>query len=523
MQRYLMNFSTKDLPVQKTDCLVVGCGVAGLITAWYAAEKGQQVLLMVKDTLQDSNTNQAQGGIASVFGEDDTFALHVADTITAGAGLCDEEIVRMVVEEGHDAVENLMKLGAIFDRDKQGNIALGREGCHSRSRVLHAKGDATGAEVVRSLLAVVTAHPNIVIMEHHYLVDLLVQQGTCYGGLLWCEQNQELLTIRAGSVVMATGGTGRLFVHTTNPDGATGSGIGIAYRAGAVLMDMEFVQFHPTALAFSGEYNFLISEAVRGAGGILRNARGERFMPKYHELAELAPRDIVARAIFQEMKQDGADHIYLDAREIEQVRIKFPMITATCETYGINIQSELIPVAPAAHYMMGGIQVDRNGESNIHQLFACGEVACTGLHGANRLASNSLLEGLVFGRSIAELIARRHFSSNESIEWKCTSLQKKVYHCDVTVMQKVMSRHLGLIRDFSGLAFANEFFAGIHNDIDGTSASCQQDLEYRNMLLAAKLIAQTAAMRQESRGGHYRSDYSRPSAVWQQHILEKSR
>lgn len=523
MQRYLMNFSTKDLPVQKTDCLVVGSGVAGLITAWYAAEKGQKVLLMVKDTLHDSNTNQAQGGIASVFGEDDTFALHVADTIKAGAGLCDEEIVRLVVEEGHDAVENLMKLGAIFDRDKQGNIALGREGCHSRSRVLHAKGDATGAEVVRCLLAAVESHPNIVIMEHHYLVDLLVQQGTCYGGLLWCEQNKELLTVRAGSIVLATGGAGQLFVHTTNPDGATGSGISIAYRAGAVLMDMEFVQFHPTALAFSGGANFLISEAVRGAGGILRNARGERFMPKYHELAELAPRDIVARAIFQEMKQDGADHIYLDARAIDQLTTKFPMITATCETYGINIQSDLIPVAPAAHYMMGGIQVDRNGESSIQQLFVCGEAACTGLHGANRLASNSLLEGLVFGRRIAELIARRHVAIKESIDWKCTSLQNKAYRCAIVAMQKIMSRHLGLIRDFPGLTVANEFFAGIHNDLDGTNAFSQQELEYRNMLLTAKLIAQTAAMRQESRGGHYRSDYSRPSAAWQQHILEKSR
>jgi L-aspartate oxidase len=523
MQRYLMNFSTKDLPVQKTDCLVVGSGVAGLITAWYAAEKGQQVLLMVKDTLHDSNTNQAQGGIASVFGKDDTFALHVTDTITAGAGLCDEEIVRLVVEEGHDAVEKLMELGAIFDRDEQGKIALGREGCHSRSRVLHAKGDATGAEVVRCLLAVVESHPNIVIMEHHYLVDLLVQQGTCYGGLVWGEQNKELLLIRAGALVLATGGAGRLFVHTTNPDGATGSGISIAYRAGAVLMDMEFVQFHPTALAFTGGDNFLISEAVRGAGGILRNARGERFMPKYHELAELAPRDIVARAIFQEMKQDGADHIYLDARAIDQLTVKFPMITATCETYGINIQSDLIPVAPAAHYMMGGIQVDQNGESNIHQLFACGEVACTGLHGANRLASNSLLEGLVFGRRIAELIALRHVAIHESIEWQCTSLQKKSYRCAITAMQKVMSRHLGLIRDPSGLEFANEFFADIHNDLDGTSASSQQELEYRNMLLAAQRIAQTAAMRQESRGGHYRSDYSRPLAAWQQHILEKSR
>lgn len=527
MQRYLMNFDTLTLPERSTDCLVVGSGVAGLVTAWHAASAGLNVILMVKESLTDSNTNKAQGGIAAVFGKDDTPDLHIADTLVAGAGLCDEDIVRLAVEGGRAEAAHLMELGAVFDSNEAG-LCLGREGCHSRNRILHAKGDATGAEVVRALLAAIADVKNITIMEHAYLVDLLVEEGTCYGGLAFKEGDCQLEVIRAGAVVLATGGLGRLFMHTTNPEGAKGNGIAIAYRAGAAVMDMEFVQFHPTSLVLKGVPNFLISEAVRGAGGVLRNAKGERFMPRYHALADLAPRDIVARAIYNEMKLASADSVFLDVSTIGEDGIKahFPMITATCKKYGLDITKELIPVAPAAHYMMGGVQVNLDGESAVKQLFACGEVACTGLHGANRLASNSLLEGLAFGKRIAHVIGRRKKPANLALQWENSALAASVMDAptiaaQIADLEANMNHHLGLIRQQTGLETAQRILSEKLKEVRGQGAASVAALEYRNMLSVCRLITLAALMRTESRGGHYRSDYPESLPMWQQHIIQK--
>lgn len=526
MQRYLMNFDAKNLESHRTDCLVVGSGVAGLVTACRVAAAGINVILMVKDSLEDSNTNKAQGGIAAVFGNDDHFDLHVADTLVAGAGLCDEAIVRIVVEEGQQEVKQLIEVGAIFDRDQDGHLCLGREGCHSRNRVIHAKGDATGAEVVRSMLMAIQDFSNITVMENSYLVDLLTADGVCYGALALDKETGRQQIIHSAAVVLATGGLGRLFAHTTNPEGAKGNGLAIAYRAGAQLMDMEFVQFHPTSLVLAHAPNFLISEAVRGAGGVLRNAKGERFMPRYHELADLAPRDIVARAIFNEMKLAGTDSVFLDVSGIGAAAVAghFPMITATCKEYGLNIMEEMIPVAPAAHYMMGGIHVDADGESSIKNLFACGEVSCTGLHGANRLASNSLLEGLAFGRRIAASIVKRKLIVDDGLKWSNNTLAEPDDFdsaAETTLLQELMNDHLGLIRDRAGLENAQEILQQKQAHFAETAADSIGALDYRNMLTVCTAITMAANMRTESRGGHYRSDYPAPKVEWQQHILQK--
>lgn len=524
MQRYLMNFDTKQLPGRSADCLVVGSGVAGMVTAWHAADAGLNVLLLTKGDMEDSNTNKAQGGIAAVFGANDACALHVADTLVAGAGLCDEDIVKIVVEEGREEVKHLIALGAVFDRDLHGELCLGREGCHCRNRILHAKGDATGAEVVRSMMAAIRKAPNITVLEHTYLVDLLVEENTCHGAIVLSEENNQLEVIRVGAVVLATGGLGRLFKHTTNPEGSSGNGIAAAYRAGAGVMDMEFVQFHPTALVLDGAPNFLISEAVRGAGGVLRNAAGERFMLGYHELADLAPRDIVARAIYKEMKLAGKSSVFLDVSAIGEAEIKthFPMITATCLDYGLDITKEMIPVAPAAHYMMGGIQANLDGESTIHGLFACGEAACTGLHGANRLASNSLLEGLAFGKRIAKKIAEQKRWACDALEWSYKELdEERSLSSDAGSIRNLMNDCLGLIRDRTGIETAEKVLTDRLNAWGNQTARSVDDFNYINMLCTCRLIAMAANMRTESRGGHYRSDYPRQRDEWRQHIIQK--
>lgn len=519
MQRYMLNFKTPELPQAKCDCLIIGSGVAGLMTAIHAAEEGLDVIVAVKDTLEDSNSNKAQGGIAAAFGDDDAPKLHAADTFVAGAGLCQEDIVKMVVSDGPLAVKDLIAMGAVFDRKKDGSLSLGREGCHSRHRILHAKGDATGAEVIRSLLAAVKKHPNIKILEHTYIVDVLTRSGRSYGALA-IEQNKRVF-LRAGAVVLATGGAGRLFEHTTNPEGASGSGLAIAYRAGAELSDLEFVQFHPTALALKGCPNFLISEAVRGEGAFLRNEKGKRFMPKYHPLAELAPRDVVARAIFCEMGEKKDKQVYLDATKIDAVEKRFPMIAATCKQYGLNIEKQWIPIAPAAHYMMGGVRTDAQGKTNIKGLFACGEAACTGLHGANRLASNSLLEGLVFGKRVTTAIREQKDKQIEDFDCQYDCLVEKACSSDVPELQKKMSRYLGIVREQAGLEALCEYLRGQQAALEGTAALGRKAMEYRNMLIVAGLMTDAALKRKESRGAHYRRDFMEKEEVWQKHIIER--
>lgn len=523
MQRYLMNFNTRTMETRRTECLVIGSGVAGLTAAVQLARHGHHVLLAVRDTLADSNTAKAQGGIAAAFGADDNPELHLQDTLIAGAGLSDEAVSRLVVTEGPADIRWLAENGAEFDRQKDGSLMLGREGCHSRHRIVHSHGDATGAEVARALRAMAEREPNIQPLEGCYIVDLLTHENRCYGAIaLW---HGRKLALRATHTVLATGGLGRLFLHTTNPEGATGSGMSMAARAGAILADMEFVQFHPTALALKGCPNFLISEAVRGAGAHLLNLDGERFMPACHPLAELAPRDVVARCIFREMTRANATHIWLDARCIKDAAQKFPMIAATCKDYGIDIEQDLIPIAPAAHYMMGGIRTDHWGRTNITGLYACGEAACTGLQGANRLASNSLLEGLVFGRRTATIIGKTRLPQAEAgLSWREAALDETPLEFtakDTARSQQIMSRYLGITRTAAALDRAAQSLTEIAGLYEGCAAKTIADLDLRARLTCGLMIVKAAQRRQESRGAHYRSDYPDKNEALRQHFSDQ--
>jgi len=561
-----MNFDTRNLPTYEADAIVVGSGVAGLSAAWRLAEAGKRVLLAVRDTLADSNTDKAQGGIASSFGDDDNPELHLGDTLVAGAGLTDRDIARIVVTEGPKDVAKLAENGAEFDRTPDGKLALGREGCHCRSRIVHAHGDATGAEVARALNAIVAKEANVQPLEHCYVVDLLTKDGRCYGAVALLSGKKVVL--RAPATILATGGTGRLYSKTTNPEGATGSGMALAWRAGADVMDMEFVQFHPTALALDGCPNFLISEAVRGAGALLRNMKGERFMPGYHPMAELAPRDVVARCIFKEMQDAGVGHVWLDATVIDHAASIFPMIARTCKEYGVDIEKEYIPIAPAAHYMMGGVHTDEHGRTNIAGLYAAGETACTGLQGANRLASNSLLEGLVFGRRSADDIieneivtkgTERHNAVASLSEGGgprsgggCVRVYAQTnpaspsgvsipsaFHPDLywtseglrtTVLtdtdrltretQTLMTQYLGIRRYDGGIRKAIQELQRLSALRDGYAAETADELDLRGRLTVCELIAQAALRRRESRGAHYRMDYPEKSEHWRRHFLD---
>ncbi len=523
MQEYLMNFDTRELPSYDADALVIGSGVAGLQAAWYLARAGKHVLLAVRDTLLDSNTNKAQGGIAASFGADDNPELHLEDTLIAGAGLSDRDISAIVTEEGPKDVKVLWENGAEFDTNPDGTLMLGREGCHCRSRIVHAHGDATGAEVARSLNALVAKEKNVEPMEHCYVTDLLVRDGRCYGAVALHEDRK--VVIRANAVVLATGGTGRLYSKTTNPEGATGSGMAMAWRAGAAVMDMEFVQFHPTTLSIQGCPNFLISEAVRGAGGILLNLRGERFMPKYHPMKELAPRDVVARCIFKEMQEAGSPFIYLDATGIEDVTEKFPMIAETCRQYGVDIAKQPIPIAPAAHYMMGGVHTDEWGRTNIQGLYACGETAATGLQGANRLASNSLLEGLVFGRRAAKDIVDNPLpEAEQGLYWQENSLREETFDdtaACIAETQDIMTKYLGIRRNAEDMSKAIEELYWIARRRMGRAAMNAEELDLRARLTVDVLIARAALRRQESRGGHYRTDFPETREAWAHHVLDE--
>ncbi|MFZ3371477.1 MAG: L-aspartate oxidase, partial [Desulfitobacteriaceae bacterium] len=401
MKQYLYSWDKEDIEVFSTEVLVLGSGIAGLYSAIKASEHFQ-VTVLTKKKIEESNTGHAQGGIAVAMDEDDSPTLHYDDTLAAGAGLCDPEAVRILVEEGQACVEELIKMGAYFDKSN-GVLAFTREAAHSRNRILHAQGDATGWEIERTLVEETGHRKGVLVKEGRFVVDLLKNdQGDVLGALVFIVETGKLEAYLAKAVILATGGLGQLFGFTTNPDVATGDGMAAAYRAGAELMDMEFVQFHPTALLLPGVPRFLISESVRGEGAHLINQSGQRFMETIPG-KELAPRDIVARAIWREMN-DGS--VFLDFRPIgvKHSLERFPKIHQTCLDYGLDFLTTPVPVAPAAHYMMGGIRTNINGETNLPNLYACGECACNGVHGANRLASNSLLDGLVFGARIVERI-----------------------------------------------------------------------------------------------------------------------
>jgi len=519
---YIMNFNTRDLPIYNTDYVILGSGIAGFFTALLAGRLGAGVTVLTKQSILDSNTDKAQGGIAAAMDSDDSPELHYQDTLRAGAGLCDQGAVRILVNEGPRRVLQLMDMGARFDVEGE-RLALTREGAHSCRRILHASGDATGAEIQRVLNEKALAEQNIQVLERHIAVDLLVNDNVCYGVLAYDCETSSLKVFRSRAVVLATGGLGQLYEHSTNPEVATGDGIAMAYRAGAEVMDMEFHQFHPTVLNLPGAPAFLISEAVRGEGAYLRNDKGERFMSAYHELAELAPRDIVVRAILQEIHK-GSEGIFLDLRHLDTdlVLHRFPNINRTCQSFGLDITRDLVPVAPAAHYMMGGVKTNYFGETSVEQLYACGEVACQGVHGANRLASNSLLDGLVFGGRIVERTAglwRENMSPWPDFASELPDLAEPVAYQNIQQeLQVLMSRYAGPLRNREGLEKVLSFLDE-YSRLEYTSAGDLQAAEMNNRLLVCRLVAETALMRTESRGGHFRQDYPEPRNSWKKHII----
>jgi len=487
----------------QTDFIVVGSGIAGLRAAVALAPAGR-VAVLTKDQVTESNTEYAQGGVAVVLNDDDAIELHYQDTIDAGAGLCDAEAVAVLVEQGPRYITELIEHGAEFDRE-DGQLAFTREAAHSRSRILHARGDSTGREIVRALVAWSKKFSNIEYQPHACTQSLIVKDGRCLGVTYVEPTTYRIRALYSRAVVLATGGAGQLYLHTTNPDVATGDGQAMAYRAGAVMADMEFIQFHPTALASVNAPRFLLSEAMRGEGGVLRNLEGERFMPRYDEGAELAPRDIVSRSIHFEMQRTSATHVWLDMRHLKHdyVRERFPKIYNTCLLYNIDIARDLIPVSPAAHYTMGGVRSDTFGRTSISSLYAAGEVACTGVHGANRLASNSLLEGLVFGARAGETAAQeapaeivsampRDWDYGAAADWRIDDGTR-------AEVKRIMWDGVGIVRDDRGL----------NDSILALEEIAARPLNTRswNFVTLARLVADAALARLESRGAHYRSDY----------------
>lgn len=527
--RYLLNFNPADLEIKTADLLIVGSGIAGLYTALKAGER--KTIIITKEKTEDSSTDHAQGGIAAVISDKDSLQLHIEDTLIAGAGLCHDEAVKILVEEGPDCVRELIAMGTEFDRIEN-NLNLTREGAHSRRRILHARGDATGEEIRKSLVRNILHLDWIETYEDTYALDLFLGQGGECRGILAFDRPQGKLTLFSAPVtVMATGGCGQVFAHTSNPAVATGDGLAMAYRAGVMLMDMEFYQFHPTTLYSTEKDGFLISEAVRGEGGILRNKQKERFMSSYHPQGELAPRDIVSRAIFAEMIKSQTPFVYLDVTHLEADYLKkrFPKIYNRCLADGYDMTSDLVPVHPAAHYAMGGIKTDLNGATNIPGLFACGEVAATGVHGANRLASNSLLEGLVFGRRIARHIEQSDLPSEGQKEIPARVAKGKPTPLADNMsalrgkLQRLMTEQAGIIRDGKRLRHALREVDAMRQYL-GYSYSKPYDWETQNLIQNAHNILLAALRRKESRGAHYRSDYPKQNFRWnKKHIVLQKR
>jgi len=528
--RYLIDFDTNNMEKEFFDVLIIGSGIAGVYTSLELDQK-YKIGILTKEEMDISNSVLAQGGIAVSLDKNDSPDAHLKDTLYAGAGLCDENSVRVLVDEAAMNITKICDFGVEFDKkEKDGSeLALSREAAHSTNRIIHA-GDSTGKEVCDKLINSASLRSNISFVERTWVVDLLVSDDTCYGVLALDEKTGKIKAYYAGIVVCASGGFGQLYHHTTNPEVSTGDGAAFSYRAGGELMDIEFVQFHPTVLYHKDNHSFLISEAVRGEGGILRNHKGERFMPKYHELAELAPRDVVSRCIFKEMQINGDDFEYVDTTHMgkEYLENRFPMIYSTLLEYGIDMSKDLIPIAPAEHYCMGGIKTDIFGETKIKRFFACGESACTGIHGANRLASNSLLEGLVFGRRIG-LKAKQildgykaepvHFTykSNRTAEVKAD-----ITNAAIEKLRNLMTLKVGIVRNGDDLKAALKEVRELKEKIIDKKNVSGDDFTLQNDTMLAEMIIESAIEREESRGAHYRSDFPETDDInWKKNIIKK--
>lgn len=508
------------------DYVIIGSGIAGLYTALLAKEAGS-VLILTKGSIEDCNTRHAQGGIAAPIGKNDSPELHFQDTMNAGDGLCDPEAVRILVNEAPDRIADLIKFGVPFDT-LDGEIALTREAAHSVPRILHAGGDATGEHIEVTLSRRVRMS-SVNVLEYCLATQVLIDGGKVKGVRALDCRTGLVEEYECRFIILATGGAGRLFKYTTNSDVATGDGIALAFQAGAEITDMEFFQFHPTAVRLPGVLPFLISEAVRGEGGILRNVDGYRFMPDYTPEAELAPRDVVARSILYEMRKTGSDRVFLDVTHIPARRVttRFPHIYRFCLDHGLDITKGLIPVAPAAHYLMGGIKVNIWGETNIAGLFAAGETACTGVHGANRLASNSLLEVVVFSKRIIERTQEtdKVIPTSVATQADCYHLEERkklrtVPQLNLSNLQSLLWDKVGIVRSGEELSKAADILATWQDLL--SQPTDRPSYELNNMILNARLMAEAALLRQESLGAHFRTDFPRPAPDWKKHIVFKA-
>jgi len=513
-RRYLVNVDSISAHQLFTDCLVVGSGIAGLRAALEAAEN-RSVIIVCKGNIEDSNTFKAQGGIASVLDVGDTFESHIDDTLKTGCGICDEDAVDLVVRQGPELVGQLLKWGTEFDL-KENHIATTLEGGHSFPRVAHAHGDETGRAIAEALIDLARHHPSIRILENFFTIDLLTDENNQCVGIIGHEQKRGPQIIWAVNTILATGGAGRLYRETTNPETATGDGIAMAYRAGVTLRDLEFVQFHPTTLYIAGATRALISETVRGEGATLLDNKGRRFMKDYHEAAELAPRDIVSRAILAQMRKTESTHVHLDVRHFEKAYFakRFPWINELLESFDIDITKDLIPVRPSAHYMIGGVKTDLAAKTSIEGLYACGEIASTGLHGANRLGSNSLLEGLVFGKIAGQEVSKKKKATAAHLRHPL--IKYEIPHSNRTrldasdvrnSLRALMWRNVGITRSAKPLAEVQEIITFWQRYVMDKVFDSPEGWECQNMLTVSLLMAQSAEKRRESRGVHYRRDF----------------
>lgn len=526
--RYLAPFQARSLAMYRFDVVVVGSGVAGASAALAAAEAGSSVALVAKDTLTETNTHYAQGGVAAVLGADDSFESHVSDTLQVGCGICDVEAVERVVRGGPAAIKRLIQWGTHFDAGPDGALDLSREGGHSHHRIVHAGGAATGIEIQRTLAEALQSHPDIAVFPSTFAVDLISgANGRVIGALCQTERG-ELVAFSGAQVILATGGAGQLFRETTNPAIATGDGVAMAFRAGAVLRDLEFFQFHPTCLYIAGAARVLVSEIVRGAGGILLDKNRVRFMPEYHPAAELAPRDVVSRACFDRMVKTNDTSVYLDLSDLSKNPHElFPHISRICQYFGIDIAKDPIPVRPGAHYMIGGVNVDADGRTSVPGLWAVGECASSGLHGANRMGSNSVLEGLVLGARAGERAAE------DGKDFPLIPIDRRLrtdrpngssdvrlgIHDMTYSLKSLMWRQMGIVRNGRMIQDASDKISFWARAVQKLATPEPRSWELLNMLTIAHLASLSAAAREESRGTHFREDYPEAQPAWRAHTL----